>query len=85
MFHIVCHMVVTWYVIKMMADVENTLNENEFFEDTVDTPKEGVEQHRKRECLKDAIKEGKVLGSKKQWTVRKAYEASEATITSHVS
>ena len=76
-------MVVTWYVIKMMADVENILSKNEFFEDTVDTPKEGVEHHRKRECLKDAINEGKVLGSKKQWTVRRTYEASEATITSH--
>ena len=37
----------------MMADVENILNDEELFGNAVDTPKEGVEQHRKRECLKD--------------------------------
>ena len=35
-----------------MADVENILTNDDFFGDTVDTPKEGTEQHRKRECLK---------------------------------
>ena len=49
-----------------MADVENILNDDEFFRDTVDTPKEGIEQHRKRECLKCVIRKGKVylLGRK---------------------
>ena len=28
-----------WHVIKIMADVANILNDEEFFEDTVDTPK----------------------------------------------
>ena len=28
---------------KIMADVENILNDDEFFGDTVDTPKEGIE------------------------------------------
>ena len=60
----------------MMTDVENILNDVEFFADAVDTPKEGVEQHRKRECLKRAISKGKVLGGKKQWT----HEASDETI-----
>ena len=27
------------------------LNDDDFFGDTADTPKEGTEQHRKRECL----------------------------------
>ena len=36
-----------------MADVENILNDEDFFGDIVDTPKEGIEQHRKRECLKN--------------------------------
>ena len=51
-----------------MADVENILNDDEFFRDTVDTLKEGIEQHRKRECLKSVISKGKayLLGSK--WT-----------------
>ena len=31
-----------------------------FFGDTADTPKEGIEQHRKRECLKGVIGKGKV-------------------------
>ena len=28
----------------MMTDAENIINDNEFFVDTVDTPKEGTEQ-----------------------------------------
>ena len=48
------------------ANFENTLNDNEFFGDIVDTPKEGIEQHRKRECLKSLIGSGKayLLGHK---------------------
>ena len=37
------------HLIKAMADVENTLNDDDLFGDTVDTPKEGTEQHRKRD------------------------------------
>ena len=33
-----------------MADIEKILNDNEIFGDTADTPKEGIEQHKKREC-----------------------------------
>ena len=38
--------------------------------DSVDTPKEGVEQHKKRDALKDVINQGKayLLGGKKPWT-----------------
>ena len=39
-------------VIKAMASVENILNDDDFFGDIVDTPKEGSEQHKKRESLK---------------------------------
>ena len=46
------------HVIKMMADEEILLN-NECFGDTVNTPKEGIEQYRKRECLKSVISHGK--------------------------
>ena len=35
------------------------LKNDEFFGDTVDTPKEGIEQHRKRECIKSVIVSGK--------------------------
>ena len=39
-----------WYrfrhLIKIMADAEDILND-EFFGDVVDTPKEGIEQHKK--------------------------------------
>ena len=31
-----------------MADVGNILNDDDFFEDILDTPKEGIEQHKKR-------------------------------------
>lgn len=49
-----------------MIDVENILNNDELFGDTVDTPKKGTEQHRKRDCLKGAISKGKayLLGRK---------------------
>ena len=43
-----------------------TLSNDEFFGDIVDKPKEGIEQHRKRECLKSVIGRGKahLLGHK---------------------
>ena len=42
-----------------MADVGDILNDNEFFSDVVGTPKEGIEQHRKQECLKSVIGKAK--------------------------
>ena len=30
-----------------MADVGDTLNDDDFFGDIVDTPKEGIQQHKK--------------------------------------
>ena len=41
-----------------MTDVENISNDVDFFGDTVDTPKEDIGQHRKRECLKRVIGRG---------------------------
>ena len=38
------------YLIKIIADVEDILND-EFFGDVVDTPKEGTEQHKKKKEL----------------------------------
>ena len=38
-----------------MADVGNILNDDEFFGDVVDTPKESIEQHKKWEELKSVI------------------------------
>ena len=37
---------------------QSILNDDEFFGDTVDTPKEGIEQHRKREYLKSVTSKG---------------------------
>ena len=53
-----------------------------FFGDTVETPKEGAEQHRKRECLKGAISKGKMylLGGKQKWTQEKVDKGSDETI-----
>ena len=68
------------HVIKAMADVENILNDDEFFGDIVDTPKEGIEQHKKGECLRSAISKGKALGRKKQWTHKKIDKTSNKTI-----
>ena len=48
-----------WHVIKMMTGVENILNNEEFFRDTVHTQKEGIQQHRKREYSSSVISKGK--------------------------
>ena len=68
------------HLIKAMTDVENILNDDDFFGDTVDTPKEGIEQHKKRECLKSVMDKGKgyLLGSK--WTHERVGKESDETI-----
>ena len=69
-----------WYqfrhLIKIMADAGDILNNDEFFGDVVDTPKEGIEQHKKRECLKSIIDKSK-LGHK--WTHERVEKASDET------
>ena len=68
------------HVIKAMADVENILRDYDFFGDTIDTPNEGIEQHRKRECLKSVICKNKahLLGYK--WTQERVDKASDEII-----
>ena len=63
-----------------MACVRDTFNDDGFFGDIVDTPKEGTEQHKKRECLKSVIDKGKaqLLGHK--WTHERVEKASDETI-----
>ena len=39
-------------LVKIMASVGDILNDNDFLGDIVNTPKEGIEQHKKREELK---------------------------------
>ena len=63
-----------------MADVENIVNNDEFFGDIVDTLKEGIEQHRKRECLKSVIANGKAYLLGRKWTQEKVNKASNETI-----
>ena len=59
-----------------MTDVGDIFHDD-FFGDIVDTPKEGIEQHKKRECLKSVIDRGK-LGYK--WTQEKVDKASDEII-----
>ena len=56
------------------------LNNDGFFGDTADTTKEGIEQHKKWECLESVISKGKayLLGSK--WTQEKVNQASDKAI-----
>ena len=63
-----------------MADVGDILNDDDFFGDAVETPKEGIEQHKKREELKSAIDKGKkhLLGDK--WTHGRVDKASDEII-----
>ena len=69
------------HLIKIMADAGDILNDNDFFGDVVDTPKEGTEQHKKREELKSVIDKGKVnlLGHK--WIHERVGKASDETIS----
>ena len=62
-----------------MTDVGNIFDDD-FLGDIVYTPKESIEQHKKRECLKGAIDKGKgqLLGSK--WTHKRVDKASDETI-----
>ena len=61
------------HLIKIMADVGDILNDDEFFGDVVDTPKEGIEQHKKREELKSAIDKGRLY----KWTHKRVDKASD--------
>ena len=62
-----------------MTDVENILNDDDFFGNIVDTPKERIEQYKKRECLKSVIGKGNghLLG---KWTHERVDKASDETI-----
>ena len=68
------------HLIKIIADVGDILNDNDFFGDLVDTPKEGNEQHKKREELKSVIDKGMthLLGNK--WTHGRVDKASDKAI-----
>ena len=63
-----------------MADVGDILNDNEFFSDVVGTPKEGIEQHRKQECLKSVIGKGKAHLLRHKWTHKRVDNASDEIV-----
>ena len=63
------------HLIKIMADAGDILND-ELFDDVVDTPREGIEQHKKREELKNAVDKGKLH----KWTHRGVDKASDKII-----
>ena len=65
------------HLIKITADVGDILNDDDFFDDVVDTPKEGIEQHKKREELKSVTDKGKL---RHKWTHRRGDKASHETI-----
>ena len=68
------------HLIKIMADVGDILNDNEFFGDVIDTPKEGIEQHKKREKLKSVIDKGKAHLLEHKWTHGRLGKASNEII-----
>ena len=45
-------------LIKIMTDVGDILNNDDFFDDVVDTPKESIVKHRKREEFKECHRQG---------------------------
>ena len=68
------------HLIKIMADVGDILNVDDFFGDVIDTPREGIERHKKWECLKSVIDKDKahLLGHK--WTHERVNKVSDKTI-----
>ena len=68
------------HVIKAMTDVKNILNDDDFFSDIVDAPKEDTEQRRKREYLRSVISRGKVYLLGSEWTQGQVDKASDETI-----
>ena len=68
------------HLIKIMADIGKILNNDDFFGDVVDTPKEGIEHHKKQEYLKRVIDKSKshLFGNK--WTHGRVDKASEEII-----
>ena len=63
-----------------MADVGDILNDDEFFGDVVDKPKEGIGQHKKREELRSVIDKGKVYLLGNKWMHKRVGKASDKTI-----
>ena len=59
-----------------MADVGDIWNDDEFFGDVVDTPKEGIKQHKRWECLKSIIDKGKAHLLRNKWTHERVDKAS---------
>ena len=65
------------HLIKAVTGVGDILSDVDFFGDVVNTPKEGTEQHKKREELNSIIDKGK-LGHK--WTHKRVDKASDEII-----
>ena len=65
-------------LIKIMASVGDILDDDEFFRDAFDTPKEATEQHKKREELK-SIKDKDKLGHK--WTHKRVDKQAMKLLT----
>ena len=65
-------------LVKAMSDVGDIFDDD-FFGNIVDTPKEGIEQHKKRECLKNFIGKGKGYLLRK-WTEERVDKVSDETI-----
>ena len=63
-----------------MANVGDILNDNQFFRNVVDTPKEGTEQDKKREELKGVMEKGKAHLLAHKWTHGRVDKASDEII-----
>ena len=56
---------------------QNQLCDDDFFGDIVDTPEEGIEQHKKPKCLKSAINKVKAHLLRNKWTHKRMGKASD--------
>ena len=67
-------------LIKIMPDVGDILNDNDFFGDVVDTPKEGTEKQKKQEELKSVIDNNKAHLFGHKWIHGRVDKASDEII-----
>ena len=69
-----------WHVIKAIADVENILNDEDFFGETVDTPNKRHWVVQKTRMLKSVIGRAKAYLLGHKWTQEEVGKANDETI-----
>ena len=73
------YLIFCWIFFRFRGII-NMANVFENFLDEVDTPKEAMQQHSKREFLKQLIESGQTFKGKTPWTIARLDKASDKVI-----